>query len=119
MSKVDGKMKLGEFTVVLDINALCDLEEAFGLDDVNGVIAKIGSLQEKPSLRTIRTMFAAAARQEHPDVTDVEIGHAIHELGLESAAELLGDLCAAAFPEADGKEVPSGGKKRKGAGTRS
>ena len=119
MSKIDGKMKLGEFTVVLDINALCDLEEAFGVEDVNGVIEKIASLQERPSLRTIRTMFVVAARQEHPDVTQEDVGRAIQDVGLNAAAELLGDLCAAAFPDAEVDEGASAPKKRRGAGTRS
>jgi hypothetical protein len=114
MSKLDGKLKLGEYTLTLNVNALCDLEEALGVDDVNEVLAKLAMLQEKPSLRTLRTIFAVALRQDHPEVTERQAGDLLSDVGLEVASEVLGKAIALAFPdpsEDEGKAKPAGAGK--------
>jgi len=118
MSKLDGKMKLGEHTLTFNVNALCDLEEAFDVDDINAVLAKISALQDKPSLRTIRTIFAVAMRQDNPDVTERDAGDLISEIGIDTAAEALGEAMAQAFPDETEEEVGNA-KPRRGAGKKS
>lgn len=115
MSKLDGKLTLGEYTLTLNVNALCDLEEAFGVDDVNEVLAKLALLQERPSLRTLRTIFAVAMRQEHPEVTERDAGNLISEFGIDKASEVLGEAIAQAFPDPSEDEgnVKAGGAGKK------
>jgi hypothetical protein len=113
MSKLDGKISLGGHTLTFNVNTLCDLEEAFGADDINAVLAKIFDLQARPSLRTIRTIFAVAMRQDAPDCTEQDAGALITEIGIQRAAQALNDGIALAFPVQDGDE---GNAKPKTAG---
>jgi hypothetical protein len=101
MSKLDGKISLGGHTLTFNVNTLCDLEEAFGADDINVVLAKIFDLESKPSFRTIRTVFAVAMRQEAPETTEQEAGVLITEIGLSRAATALGEGIRLAFPDQD------------------
>jgi hypothetical protein len=115
MSKIDGKLRLGNYTLTLNVNALCDLEEAFGVEDVNEVLAKLALLQERPSLRTLRTIFAVAMRQDHPEVTERDAGDLISEHGIEKASEVLGKALAQAFPDAtsaEGNETTAGAGRK-------
>lgn len=119
MSKIDGSHSVGDYKLTFNVNALCDLEEAFGVDDVNEVVAKINTLQDKPSLRLLRTIFHVGFKQNHPDITEQQVGEIITEIGLEDASEALGQAIQKAFPDAveetDGEGDDSG--KPKGAGT--
>lgn len=118
MSKLDGRFALGDYTLVFNVNTFCDLEETFGAQDVNEVLAKIQGLESNPSLRVIRSIFAVALKQEHPEMTEADAGTLISEVGVQESAEALLQAIAQAFPDNESAEgnVP---KKRAGSGKRS
>lgn len=101
MSKLDGKFPFGDHTLTFNVNTLCDLEEAFGVADVNAVLDVINTLQEKPSLRTLRTIFRVALSQEHPDITDNMAGDIISQSSVSDAASAIVAGLEQAFPVAD------------------
>lgn len=107
MSKFDGKFPIGEHTLTFNVNTFCDLEDEFEAQDVNEVLAIIQGLETKPSLKVIRSIFFVALRQEHPDISINDAGQLISDVGIEKAAEALGEAVAQAFPD-DGGEGAEG-----------
>lgn len=101
--------KSGEYTLLLDFNALCDLEEHFpGIMD--------GNLDIK-GVRPIRRIFQAGFAHYHPDLTERDVGSIIHSIGMVAATEKLAEAMKASFPEADGKPDPQSGPAKAGPGT--
>jgi hypothetical protein len=85
--------------LLLDFNALCDLEGAVpGLMD--------GTAEIK-SPRAIRAGFAAGLQECKPGIDDRGAGQIIHAIGLEKAGELV----SAAFEASFGKAAASGPQK--------
>lgn len=90
--KVDGE----PHTLLLDFNALCDLEDDFpGLMD--------GTAQLK-SPKAIRRVFHAGLAAYHPEVSEREAGAIIHAIGVEEAGDLVRRSFQSAFPDAKGGE---------------
>lgn len=86
------------FTFAFSTNALCAVEDTFGLTDITGLEAVLGG---SPSLRTIRTLFRIGLTDCHPDMTDVEAGQIMDNVGgLEPSIELIFRAVEQAFPEA-------------------
>ncbi|MGW8189531.1 hypothetical protein [Sphingomonas hankookensis] len=86
------------FTFAFSTNALCEVEETFQLDDITGLEAILGN---KPSLRTIRTLFRIGLTDCHPDMSDHEAGTIMEAVGgLEPSLELIMLAVEQAFPEA-------------------
>ena len=80
------------YTLLLDFNALCDLEQDFpGIMD--------GQFEVK-SPSAIRKVFRAGLAEHHPDTDDRAAGRIIQAVGIERAAQLVGEAFAASFPEA-------------------
>lgn len=96
------------YLLLLDFNALCDLEsELPGLMDGTAEI-------KSPS--AIRAVFHAGLVAHHGDVDLRDAGKIIHEIGIEQAAELVKEAFEASFGKTDGGEGKSRPRKR-GAGT--
>ena len=109
---VKGGPHPGAYTLLLDFNALCDLEQEFpGLMDGTAEIT---------GLRSIRKVFRAGlgnqVDQGSDDADERFAGALIHELGMSRASDLIGDAMKAAFPEV-AKGGKAGPRKRTGAGT--
>ncbi len=86
------------FTFAFSTNALCEVEEAFELTDITQLESVLG---EKPSLRTIRTLFRIGLTDCHPQMSDREAGALMEEVGgLEPSLELIMRAINVAFPEA-------------------
>ena len=106
----DGPHK-GAYVLLLDFNALCSLEDVVpGLMDGS---ANLG----KPS--AIRAVFHAALSDRHSDVTLADAGRIIHTIGLEKAAELIGQASDASFGKSEEKDGarPPASPAKDGAGT--
>jgi len=104
----DGNLA-GEYTLLLDFNALCDLEE-----DFPGIME--GKFELK-SPTAIRKVFAVGLA-EHHDLSERDAGKLIHAVGLNRVGELVGEAFAASFPEADkGKPRPQKAPAKAGAGS--
>ncbi|RZJ19124.1 MAG: hypothetical protein EON91_02705 [Brevundimonas sp.] len=105
---VDGQ----DYTLLLDFNVLCDLE-----DDLPGLMDGRAELK-KPS--AIRRVFHAGLAQHHPSIDERGAGLLIHQLGLDEAGELVAKAFSAAFPQATGgKEAarPRQQPRKSGAGS--
>lgn len=105
----DGPM-LGDYILLLDFNALCELEEEFpGIMD--GQVAFTG-------FKSIRRLFHQGFAYHHPEMSEVEAGHIIQSVGLAEASAKLGEAMKASFPEAkgDGPKAQKG-RASPGAGT--
>lgn len=84
------------YVLLLDFNALCELE-----DVVPGLMDGTANLA---SQRAVRAVFHAGLAEHHPELTDKDAGRLIHEIGLERAAELIGESCTASFGTPEGKD---------------
>lgn len=93
-----------QYRLVYSINALCELEDAFG-EGVIQVAAKMSD-PAKLRLKTLRTMFWAGLRDLDGDITEKAAGEMMTELGLARAVKLVSDAFVAAFPEAAAGPVP-------------
>jgi hypothetical protein len=113
MSKMNGKFAMGEYTLTFNVNTFCDLEDAFEVADVNGVLAVMQSMETTPSLRVMRKIFYAALRGEHPEMTLEGAGDVISDIGLEVAAEAMQNAVADVFPDDEPDEVGNAPKKAK------
>lgn len=86
------------WTFAFSTNALCVVEEEFDLADITQ-LEKV--LSGSPSLRTIRKLFRIGLTDQHPDMTDVEAGRIMQDVGgLEPSLELIMRAVEQAFPEA-------------------
>jgi hypothetical protein len=99
----------GEYVLLLDFNALCDLESDFpGIMD--------GQFNLK-SPTAIRRVFAAGLAENHDGLSERDAGRIIQAVGLERVGALVGEAFAASFPEAaKGDLVPRKAPAKAGAG---
>ena len=87
------------YTLLLDFNALCDLEDSLpGLMD--------GTAEIK-SPKAIRRVFHAGLAAHHPQIDERGAGSLIHAVGFAEAGELVRLAFEASFPGADGGKVAS------------
>jgi len=92
--EVDGTHWVFAFTT----NALCVVEEEFGLSNISELETVLG---DKPSLITIRKLFRIGLTDCNPDMTDFEAGRIMQAVGgLEDALQLVMLAIETAFPEA-------------------
>lgn len=77
------EVESGVFTLVLDFNALCEIEKALG-----------GLTFEGPT--AIRTVFFVGLKRKHRAITLEQTGDLIGELGMERAGEVIKDAMSAA-----------------------
>ena len=99
MATAKGDVRLGDYTLRMDFNALCDAEEDFPVI-MRGQI-------NLDSFRNIRTVIRHALAAHHLGLSDREVGAIIHEVGMAKAAEAVGEAMRASFPaEASETENP-------------
>lgn len=88
------------YTLVLDINALCTLEDRLDMS-VDQIAASLGKGMR---LGVLRLMFWAGLQAKHPGVPEVGVGDILGDLirehGAQRAGELIGQAFTAAFPQA-------------------
>lgn len=109
--EVDGQ----QLTLVIDINALCEAEEALGLD-VDLMLAKYAA---GTSVRMVRALVWAGLQARHPCTLD-EAGGIVSRAGFLPAKAALEKALKAAMPapEDDRTQNPrKGGRKVAGSGT--
>ena len=82
------------FVLVMDFNAICsiDTELGIGIEEIGNRLAG--------SAPTIRSVFRIGLAAKHGELTDLEAGRLIGDIGPSRAAELLAEALTAAFPEA-------------------
>ena len=98
----------GDYVLLLDFNALCDLEE-----DFPGIMKGEFALE---SPKAIRKVFAVGLSARH-DVDERTAGAIIQAVGLAEVADLVGRAFKASFPEAaEGDARPRKAPAKAGAG---
>jgi hypothetical protein len=97
----------GVFTLAYDFNALCTMESDLGVS-----IEDVGTKMD--SISAVRTMFRIGLEAHHGQLSDIEAGNLIYQLGLEEAGTLITRAFQGAFPDASagGKAKPVKPKPR-------
>lgn len=86
------------YTVSFSINALCELEEAFGVS-----VQKIGSLFDDPdnvSMKNVRKLVMCGLHDHHEGIDEREAGKIATEAGLQTCMDAISKAFQLAFPEA-------------------
>lgn len=86
----------GDYTLLLDFNALCDLET-----DLPGLMDGTAEIRT-PS--AIRAVFHAGLQARQKDISLHDAGDIIHALGIEQAGDLVRQSFEASFSTAKGGE---------------
>ena len=108
--EVEFQATSGDYTLLLDFNALCDLE-----DDFPGLMDGTADIK---SPKAIRRVFHAGLAEYHPDLSERDAGAIIQDLGLDRAATLIKESFEASFPAPKGgaarprKQSPGAGSAR-------
>lgn len=104
----DGKSET--YTLLLDFNALCLLE-----DPLPGITS--GGVDLK-SFKTIRLVFWAALQAYHPGLTEEEAGNILWAIGVDKGAGYLQEGFEAAFGQAEGGVPPANPPKPRPSATK-
>lgn len=86
------------YTMRFSANALCELEDALDMG-INAVATQLGN-PASLRLKTVRAVFWAGLRDHHPDMTTVQAGDLVTELGIPRAIELVGKAFELTFQDA-------------------
>lgn len=105
MAFVKGDVRLGDYTLRMDFNALCEAE-----DDFPGIMR--GEV-DVTSFRSIRKIVGHALSAHHPDLTDREVGEIIQEAGISESALAVTKALEACFPSAEAGESAANPPKRR------
>ncbi|MFC5370933.1 hypothetical protein ACFPIF_00100 [Brevundimonas faecalis] len=100
---------LGEtYTLLLDFNALCELEDEFpGLMTGEATIS---------GFKSLRRIFHVGFSEHHGDLTERDVGGIIHDIGIEVAAQKMAEAMKASFPTAAAKTPATKGRAKPGIG---
>jgi hypothetical protein len=74
---VDGRT----FTLVLDIDAMCALEEHFSTPSHDATWDEIAVKVNKGSVRVVRALIWAMLQRHHPELSVVDAGHLMNDAG--------------------------------------
>ena len=86
------KLKLDkEYTLILDMNAMSDFEEATG--------KAIHAIGADMSMKELRALIWACMRHSEPDLTPEDVGRMIHAKNLFAVGEQIGKLYSDSMPE--------------------
>jgi hypothetical protein len=109
------------YTLLFDINTICEIEEALDVP-----LSELGeTLLESAKLSTIRTMVWAGLQHHHPTVDLKAAGLIIAGADLADVSKAIGEGLVAALPKAEGGASTPGPRKaetkkaRPGTGKRS
>lgn len=94
------------FTLLYDFNALCQIEDALDVD-----IDQIGEHLKR--INNVRTVFRIGLAAAHGQMTDLEAGNLIHQVGVKTAFELVQRALKAAFPDPSGDDGSAEGNESK------
>lgn len=88
------------YSLVLSINAMCDLEGVTGRPAASMVMELItaASAPQTISVRMLRTMLWAALREHHPEIDEDGAGQIATDAGAFSVLAAVMEAAAAAFP---------------------
>ena len=86
-----------DYKLRFSTNALCELEDLLGVG-VNAISQQLGGV-DTLRMKTVRAVFWAGLLDNHPQITILQAGEMLGELGLTTGLKLVGDAFALAFPD--------------------
>ena len=92
------------YTLCLTLGALAELEEAFGVDDLQALALRFGT--GRLSSRDLIKLLGAALRGGGHDLSDAEIAALPLEGGLEASVAALSDALVLAFGDGENPRPP-------------
>lgn len=104
------------YRLVLDVNAICELEAAFSTPDKEIVLNDILTKVARGSVAHIRALVWAALRRHHPEMTLAQSGQFIQDAGgLVGFSEKLQSIADSTRPDAEDEVAnrPQGAQRRK------
>lgn len=99
MATIKGDVRLGQYSLRMDFNALCDAEE-----DFPGIMQ--GEVDIR-SFRSVRALVGHALTAHHPGLSPRDVGDIIHEVGIQEAAEAVTQAMQASFGAPEATESPN------------
>lgn len=82
------------YTLVIDVNAFCTIEEDTGL----GVNALIREVQGNPSFRILRSIVHGMLENKHPEITKIAAGNIMSDAGMELVSGAVKKAIQQAMP---------------------
>lgn len=95
-----------ELVLVLDINALAELEDLRG-EKLRDLVPQLAD----PSLNLLKAVLWAATREHAADLDLKTCGRVIQAVGIEAVQVKITEAVRAAFPEAKAAEGEAGGSE--------
>jgi hypothetical protein len=90
------KVRDQTWTIVFDINGICEAEEATGQN----------LFSDLSRVSTLRTLLWAGLRARHPQITRAEAGNIIAAAGFDAVQKAVLEAMAIAFPKKEIEENP-------------
>jgi hypothetical protein len=104
---VDGRT----FTLVLDIDAMCALEEHFSTPSHDATWDEIAAKVNKGSVRVVRALIWAMLQRHHPDLSVLDAGHLMNDAGgIVGLARVLKVAMESATPDPEDIKALGAGK---------
>ncbi len=92
------------YKLVIDVNAICELEELLSTPDQPVTSGQVFLLAAQRSVRHIRALVWASLRRHHPEMELSHTGQLIEDAGgVDEFLETLGKLRKASQPEGDNR----------------
>ena len=107
------------YTLVIDVNAVCELEELLSTPDQPVTSGQVFLLAAQRSVRHIRALVWASLRRHHPEMELSHTGQLIEDAGgVDEFLETLGKLRKASQPEGEHRPRKARQQKANKAGAR-
>jgi hypothetical protein len=102
------KINLGgkEYDVIMDFNAICDLEKEYGnFDNAAEVLDGIGKDMSKPdAMKNIRFLLYVMLKHTDDDITERQVGKLFNINNMQAIMDALGNAMHSSAPQSDGNE---------------
>jgi hypothetical protein len=99
------------YTLLFDINALCELEDVLGEGALAGGLGANGAQDVLISLKRLRAFVWCGLRRHHGVLTLADAGDIVGAAGIAAATAAVGEALQAAFPDPSGPfDAPAGGQ---------
>lgn len=89
--EIEGKI----YKLVYTLNSIIEIEEEYG--SLNAALDKM----EEGSIKAIRKLIWAGFIQEHPEITEVQVGAMLPMESMSEIADIIAEVLGGSMPEAE------------------
>jgi len=89
--EIEGKI----YKLVYTLNSIIEVEEEYG--SLNAALDKM----EEGSIKAIRKLIWAGFIQEHPEITEVQVGAMLPMESMSEIADIIAEVLGGSMPEAE------------------